>query len=114
MPKRVPREFSRFFAHPSRPRFVFAPDIELEEGPEQVHVKFSVLNHLPTPIFYSVSTEVFTEGLKEYSHEVNFIWPLCRDDWRLTLDKQSAPRQVELRLGLQPFEVCTDRKVIIV
>ncbi|GAJ20461.1 unnamed protein product, partial [marine sediment metagenome] len=45
--------------------------------------------------------------------ETDHIGPFSTDDWRLTLDT-TLPAQIELRIGLVPFELLLDQARVVV
>lgn len=107
-PKSVGEKISEFLARPPQPilRFYGEPGTQLTDGKR--HIIFSVRNGLPLPLLYGIYVEVGYNGFTDYVEKTDHIGPFSIDDWRLTMDT-TRPAQVEIRVGLIPFEILTDR-----
>ncbi|MBA7716532.1 hypothetical protein ES703_125605 [subsurface metagenome] len=112
-PKTLGEKISEFLARPPQPILRFYGDFSTETTNGKRHLLFAVRNGLPLPLLYGIYVEARYNTLTDYMEKTDHIGPFSTDDWRLTLDTiQSA--QLELRLGLIPFEVMTDRVKIAV
>lgn len=111
IPKSLGEKIAEFLARPPQPilRFYGAISIEPANGH---HILFAVRNGLPIPLFYGVYAEARYNALTDYISKTDHIGPFSIDNWRLTLDRGSA--QVELRLGLVPVEILTDRVKLVI
>jgi len=106
-PKLVGEWLSQFFAQPPQPILKFYGDFSTELANGR-HILFAVRNGLPIPLLYGVYAEARYNALTDYISKTDHIGPFSVDNWRLTLDTRQ-PAQVELRVGLIPFELLTDR-----
>jgi len=68
---------------------------------------------LPIPLLYGVYVTIRQNSSVEYISETDHIGPFSTDNWRLTLDSDERS-DVEIRAGLVPFEILTDRVKIAV
>lgn len=106
-PRSIGEKISEFLAKPPQPILRFYGDISTELANGR-HILFAVRNGLPIPLLYGIYAEARYNALADYISKTDHIGPFSTDNWRLTLDT-SGPAQVELRLGLVPVEVMTDR-----
>ena len=108
-PKSLGEKVAEFMARPPLPILRFYGDIS-RNGHQ---VSFSVRNGLPLPLFYGIYVEAVHDSHTEYIEKADHIGPFSVDDWRLTIES-IAPADVEIRVGVLPFEVLTDRVKILV
>lgn len=106
-PKSISEKISEFLARPPQPMLRFYGDISTELADGR-HILFAVRNGLPIPLFYGVYAEAKYNALTDYIRKTDHIGPFSVDNWRLSLDT-GGPVQVELRLGLVPLEILTDK-----
>lgn len=111
-PKSLKEKIAEYLARPPQPVLRFYGDIstELTNGR---HILFAVRNGLPIPLLYGIYAEVKYNALTDYISKTDHIGPFSVDNWRLTLDT-SQLAQVELRVGLVPVEILTDRLKIAI
>ena len=74
-------------------------------------VEFAIRQGAPMPFIYTVLARV--EGGNQFEELVDYdhIGPFSTDDWTLEITGWE-PRQLTLRVGIEPFEIQTDRVVI--
>jgi len=72
-----------------------------------------VRNGLPLPLVYGIYAKVSYDSLVDYCEKTDHIGAFSTDDWRLTFESP-GPAQLEIRVGLVPFEILTDRVEIAV
>lgn len=111
-PKSLSEKVSEFLAKPPQPILRFYGEISTELANGR-HVLFAVRNGLPIPLLYGVYAEARYDALTDDMSKTDHIGPFSVDNWRLTLDTR-GPAQVELRLGLVPLEILTDRVLIAI
>jgi len=96
-----------------QPILRFYGPVEEEPAFDGHYVTFAVRNGLPIPLLYGVYVTIRRNSSVEYISETDHIGPFSTDDWRLTLDSDEQS-DVEIRAGLVPFEILTDRVKIVV
>ncbi|MHA1812892.1 MAG: hypothetical protein ACTSYX_05585 [Candidatus Thorarchaeota archaeon] len=107
-PKSFGEKMAEYLAHPPQPVLRFYGDISSDGS----HITFAVRNGLPLPLLYGVYVTVTrNSSIVGYLDETDHIGAFSTDVWRLTLDNM-APANVEIRLGLVPFEIMTDCAII--
>lgn len=112
-PKSLGEKISEYFARPPQPVLRFYGDFSTEPANGKKHLLFAVRNGLPLPLLYGIYAEARYDGFTDYIEKTDHIGPFSTDDWRLTLDTTN-PAQIELRVGLVPLEIVTDRAKISV
>ena len=113
-PKTFTEKISEYLARPPQPILRFYGDFSREEASDdKTHILFAVRNGLPLPLLYGIYVKVSYDSFVDYIEKTDHIGPFSTDNWRLTLDT-TAPAQIELRVGLVPFEILTDRVQIVV
>lgn len=112
-PKTIPEKIAEYLARPPQPVLKFYGDFSTEVVDGGRHILFAVRNGLPLPLLYGIYVRATYDGFADYIEKTDHIGPFSTDDWRLTLDT-TAPAQIELRVGLVPFEILTDRAQIAV
>ena len=112
-PKTIGEKIAEYLARPPQPILKFYGDFSSEISNGNRHVHFAVRNGLPLPLLYGIYVEARYDNLADYAEKTDHIGPFSVDDWRLSLDTTS-PAQIELRVGLVPLEILTDRVQITV
>lgn len=109
VPKTLGEKISEYLSRPPQPVLRFYGGFSMEIANGKKHLLFAVRNGLPLPLLYGI----YIKTDNEYIERTDHIGPFSVDDWRLTLDTIS-PAQIELRIGIVPFELMTDRAQIAV
>lgn len=112
-PKSIGEKMSEFLARPPQPLLRFYGDVSDERTASGHQISFSVRNGLPLPLLYGIYAQAKYNGLTDYVERTDHIGPFCTDDWRLSIES-IAPAQVEIRVGLVPLEIMTDKIQIAV
>ena len=108
-PKSLGEKISEYLAHPPQPVLRFYGDCTTEIANGKKHLLFAVRNGMPFPLLYGI----YIKADSEYIEKTDHMLPFSTDSWRLTLDN-STPSVVEIRVGLVPMEILTDRIQIVV
>ena len=108
-PKTLGEKISEYLAKPPQPVLRFYGDFATEIANGKRHLLFAVRNGVPLPLLYGIYVKADNEYLEKSDH----IGPFSTDNWRLTLDNY-RPSVVEIRLGLVPVEILTDRSQITI
>ena len=112
-PKTIGEKISQFLARPPQPVLRFYGDFGSETTNGKRHILFAVRNGVPLPLLYGIYVEARYDSFTDYIEKTDHVGPFSTDDWRLTLDT-TEPAQIELRVGLIPVEIVTDRAKIVV
>jgi len=112
-PSSLGEKLAEYLARPPQPILRFYGPVEEEPAFDGHHVNFAVRNGLPIPLPYGVYVTIRQNSSVEYISETDHIGPFSTDNWRLTLDSDERS-DVEIRAGLIPFEILTDRVKIAV
>lgn len=112
-PKSFGEKIAEYMARPPQPILRFYGDFGTEVSNGGKHLLFAVRNGLPLPLLYGIYVQVSHDSFSEYIEKTDHIGPFSIDDWRLTLDT-TEPAEVEIRVGILPFEILTDRAEIVV
>jgi len=112
-PKSLGEKISEYLARPPQPILKFYGDFGTELTNGKKHLLFAVRNGLPIPLLYGIYVRASYDSFKDYIEKTDHIGPFSTDDWRLTLDT-TDPAVVEIRVGLIPFEIMTDKAQITV
>jgi len=107
-PKTLGEKISEFLARPPQPVLRFYGDFSSEVTNSERHILFAVRNGLPLPLLYGIHVEARYDALVDYIEKTDHIGPFSVDGWRLTLDT-TVPTEIEIRVGLIPLEILTDR-----
>ena len=107
-PKSLGEKISEYLARPPQPILRFYGDFSTEITDGKKHLHFAVRNGLPLPLFYGI----YIKSNAEYIEKSDHIGPWSVDDWRLTLDDVGT--EVEIRVGILPFEILTDKARVAV
>ncbi|MBA7584833.1 hypothetical protein ES708_26796 [subsurface metagenome] len=112
-PRTIGEKIAEYLAKPPQPLLKFYGDFSSEVSNGKRHLLFAVRNGLPLPLLYGIYAEARYDGSTDYIEKTDHIGPWSTDNWRLTLDT-TRPAQIELRVGLVPLEILTDRVQIAV
>jgi len=107
-PKTLGEKISEYLAKPPQPILRFYGDFFTETTNGKKHLLFAVRNGVPLPLLYGIYVKADAEYLEKTDH----IGPFSIDNWRLTIDKNN-PTVVEIRVGLVPVEILTDRTQVV-
>jgi len=108
-PKSLGEKISEYLARPPQPILKFYGNFSTELSNGKKYLLFAVRNGLPLPLLYGI----YIKANYDYIEKTDHIGPFSTDDWRLTLDT-AGPAVIEIRVGLVPFELMTDRAQITV
>ncbi|MBA7667267.1 hypothetical protein ES703_75352 [subsurface metagenome] len=111
-PKTLGEKIAEFAARPPLPLLRFYGDFSTETADGKRHLLFAVRNGMPLPLFYGIYVRASYDSFADYVEKADHIGPFSIDNWRLTLDT-TGPSQMEIRVGLLPFEILTDRAQIL-
>jgi len=112
-PKSLGEKIAEYLARPPQPILKFYGDFSTELANGKKHLLFAVRNGLPLPLLYGIYVKASYDSLTDYIEKTDHIGPFSTDDWRLTLDT-TDPAVIEIRVGLVPFEILTDRAQITI
>lgn len=112
-PKSLPEKLSEYLAKPPQPVLRFYGDFRTEVLDNKKQILFALRNGLPLPLLYGVYVEVRYDSFSDYIEQTDHIGPFSIDNWRLVLNSIETG-EVEIRLGLVPMEILTDRVKIVV
>jgi len=112
-PKTLGESISQFLARPPLPILRFYGDFGTEITNGKKHILFAVRNGMPLPLFYGIYMRTSYNSFTDYIEKTDHIGPFSIDNWRLTLDTMQ-PAQIEIRVGLLPFEILTDKAQIAI
>lgn len=108
-PKSLGEKIAEALGRPPMPVLRFYGDFSTEVTNGKRHLLFAVRNGMPIPLFYGI----YIKADGEYIEKADHIGPFSIDNWRLILDT-AGPSQVEIRVGLLPVEILTDKAQIAV
>ena len=112
-PKSLGEKISEYLARPPQPILKFYGDFRTELANGKKHLLFAVRDGVPLPLLYGIYVKARYNSFSDYIEKTDHIGPFSTDDWRLTLDT-TGPAEVEIRVGLVPLEIMTDRAQITV
>ena len=112
-PKSLGEKIAEALGRPPMPVLRFYGDFATEIANGKRHLLFAVRNGLPLPLFYGIYIKATYNSSADYIEKTDHIGPFSVDDWRLTLEN-TEPAQVEIRVGLLPWEILTDKAQIAV
>ena len=112
-PKSLGEKIAEYLARPPQPILRFYGDFSTELANGKKHLLFAVRNGLPLPLLYGIYVRASYDSFTDYIEKTDHIGPFSTDDWRLTLDT-TDPAVIEIRVGLVPIEILTDRAQITV
>jgi len=107
-PKSFGEKLAEYLARPPQPILRFYGDFKTEESDDKRHLLFAVRNGLPLPLLYGIYVRAEYNSSVDYIEKTDHIGTFSIDNWRLTLDTLE-PAVVEMRVGLIPLEIMTDR-----
>jgi len=113
VPKSLGEKIAELLSRPPMPVLRFYGDFSTEIANGKRHLLFSLRNGLPLPLLYGIYVRTSYNSFTDYIEKTDHIGPFSTDNWRLTLDT-TEPSQVEIRVGLLPFEILTDKAQIAV
>lgn len=108
-PKSLGEKIAEFVARPPQPVLRFFGDFKQESADGKTILFFAVRNGIPLPLLYGIYVETDEEFIEKTDH----IGPWSVDDWRLTIEN-NKPNQVEIRIGILPFEILADRTTVTI
>jgi len=108
-PKTLGEKLAEYLSRPPQPLLKFYGGFSSEVTDGKKHLLFAVRNGLPLPLLYGI----YIKADAEYIERTDHIGPWSTDDWRLTLDN-AEPAEVEIRVGLVPFEILTDKARVVI
>ncbi|MBA7707050.1 hypothetical protein ES703_115911 [subsurface metagenome] len=112
-PKSLGEKIAEYLARPPQPILRFYGDFSTEITNGKKHLLFAVRNGMPLPLLYGIYVRTSYNSFTDYMEKPDHIGPFSIDDWRLTLDT-AGPAQVNIFVGLLPFEILTDRAQIAI
>lgn len=112
-PKSLGEKIAEALGRPPMPVLRFYGDFSTETADGKRHLLFSLRNGVPLPLLYGIYVRATYNSSVDYIEKTDHIGPWSIDDWRLTLDV-AGPAQVEIRVGLIPFEILTDKVKVAV
>lgn len=112
-PKALGEKIAEFLARPPLPILKFYGDFSTETANGKRHILFAVRNGLPVPLLYGIYVRASYDSFADYVEKTDHIGPFSIDNWRLTLEN-IEPAEVEIRVGLVPWEILTDKAQIAV
>uniref|UniRef100_A0A6M3M6C6 Uncharacterized protein n=1 Tax=viral metagenome TaxID=1070528 RepID=A0A6M3M6C6_9ZZZZ len=111
-PKTLGQKIAEYLAKPPQPVLRFYGDFSTETSDGKRHLLFAVRNGMLLPLLYGIYVTVrYDDSFVDYIEKTDHIAPFSVDGWRLTLDSTS-PAQIELLVGLVPFEITTDKVLV--
>ncbi len=103
-PKSLGEKIAEYVARPPQPILRFYGDFSTEASDGRRVLHFAVRNGLPLPLFYGI----YVEANAEYIEKTDHIGPFSIDNWILDMENK-AESLVDIRVGLLPFEILTDK-----
>lgn len=103
-PKSLGEKIAEYVARPPQPLLRFYGDFRTENNDKGKVLHFAVRNGLPFPLLYGI----YVESNGEYLEKTDHIGPWSIDDWIIETDNKNDSK-VDIRVGLLPFEVLTDK-----
>jgi hypothetical protein len=107
-PKSLGEKIAEFLARPPQPILRFYGDFSTEGANGRRVLHFAVRNGIPLPLFYGI----YVEANAEYLEKTDHIGPFSIDNWILDMESEADPDReslVDIRVGLLPFEILTDK-----
>ena len=107
-PRTFQSKFTEYVQKPAWPSLRFLKDqVQVRDQPEGTRIEFAVRSGLPVPLIYAIYVEALGSSQSEKTYDYEHIGPFSTDDWVLEI-REWEPERVEVRVGLEPFEVQTD------
>ncbi|MBA7644243.1 hypothetical protein ES703_51985 [subsurface metagenome] len=110
-PKSLGEKIAEALGRPPMLVLRFYGDFGTEMADGKRHLLFAVRNGMPLPLFYGIYVRTSYDSFADYVEKTDHIGPFSVDNWRLTLDTMDTS-QVEIRVGLLPFEILLDKAMI--
>jgi len=107
-PKSLDEKIAEYVARPPQPILRFHGDFRTEKADGRRVLHFAVRNGLPLPLFYGI----YVESNAEYIEKTDHIGPFSIDDWILDMESKGES-QVDIRVGIVPFEILTDKARVV-
>ena len=109
-PRSFQSKIAEYVQKPAAPTIRFLKDqIKVEEVPGGgKRIRFALRSGLPIPLIYSVLIRAQGNGLVDELIDYDHIAPFSTDDWVADISGFS-PDSVHLEVGIEPFEIRTDR-----
>ena len=108
-PKSLGEKIAEYVARPPLPVLRFYGDFSNEGADGRRALHFAVRNGLPLPLLYGI----YVKADGEYIEKTDHIGPFSIDDWILDMENK-AESQVDIRVGILPFEILTDKVKVVV
>jgi hypothetical protein len=102
-PKSIGEKIAEYFARPPQPILRFYHEFTVSSGDGKRVLHFAVRNGLPLPLLYGI----YVTAGNEYTEKTDHIGPWSTDDWALEITNSGT--LVDLRVGIIPFEILTDK-----
>ena len=103
-PKSLGEKIAEYVARPPQPILRFYGDFSTEGSDGRRVLHFAVRNGLPLPLLYGI----YVGANSEYLEKTDHIGPFSTDNWILETESKGES-QVDIRVGLLPFEILTDK-----
>ena len=103
-PKSLGEKIAEYVARPPRPILRFYGNFSTDGADGRRVLHFAMRNGLPLPLFYGI----YVEADGEYLEKTDHIGPWSIDNWILDMENK-AESQVDIRVGILPFEILTDK-----
>jgi hypothetical protein len=107
-PKSLGEKIAEYLARPPQPILRFYGNFRTETANHGRNILFAVRNGLPLPLFYGLYLKVEQNSSIAYIEKTDHIGPFSVDDYRLKIDT-TDPATLDIRVGVLPFEILTDR-----
>lgn len=108
-PKTLGEKISEYVARPPQPILRFYGHFSTEGADGRRVLHFAVRNGLPFPLLYGI----YVEADGEYVEKTDHIGPFGIDNWILDMESKGESL-VDIRVGILPFEILTDKTKVIV
>ena len=111
-PKTFGEKIAEYLARPPQPILRFYGGFSTEASDDKRHLLFAVRNGMLLPLLYGIYVTVrYGDSFVDYIKKTDHIGPFSIDNWRLSLDSTS-PAEIELLVGLVPFEITTGKALV--
>ena len=107
-PRSFNSKLAEYTAKPAWPSIRFLKDqISVITQPSGKRIEFAVRSGLPIPLVYTIYVEAMRGDKSEKIHTYDHIGPISTDDWVLEIEEWE-PEKVEMKVGIEPWEIGTD------
>lgn len=103
-PKSFREKIAEFIGRPPKPLIRFEDEPRWDGNT----LHFAVRGGLPLPLLY----DIYVEADGSEAERADFMHAFSLDRWAVAFDKR--PSRVEIRVGIVPFEILGDRRIITV